>query len=304
MPGIPHEAPVELLRRNPQLASALVAAAGLAVPADSVAVVASTDMTSALPSELRADAVIVLEGPAGKMVVVVEVQTAADIDKKWVWPSYLVQARLQHRCPAVLLVICRDRATGRWARQRISCGHPGFDLVPLVIDADTTPPPDSPEASAAAAELAVLGAFTGAINLEEESGRRTVLGAIAAAGLEQDQLGTYTQLIRASASVAARRALEAMMTTEYKDDFLERFFAEGRAKGEAEGRAKGEAEGRAKGEAEGQQSMLLRILSARGFEITPDLQGRVLACADSDQLGAWAERAAVASSVDEVFAAD
>jgi hypothetical protein len=45
--------------------------------------------------------------------------------------------------------------------------------------------------------------------------------------------------------------------------------------------------------------MLLRILSARGFEITPDLRGRVLACADSDQLGAWAERAAVASSVDE-----
>jgi hypothetical protein len=277
----------------------LLAGAGLA-PADSVATVASADMTSALPSELRADAVIVLEGPAGKLVVVVEVQTAADIDKKWVWPSYLVQARLQHRCPAVLLVICRDRATGRWARQRISCGHPGFHLVPLVIDADTTPPPDSPGASAAAAELAVLGAFTGAINLEEESGRRTVLGAIAAAGLEQDQLGTYTQLIRASASVAARRALEAMMTTEYKDDFLERFFAEGRA----EGQAKGRAEGRAEGQAKGQQSMLLRILSARGFEITPDLQGRVLDCADTDQLGAWAERAAVASSVDEVFAAD
>jgi hypothetical protein len=283
---------------------ALVAAAGLAVPADSVAAVASADMSSALPSELRADAVIVLEGPAGKLVVVVEVQTAADIDKKWVWPSYLVQARLQHRCPAVLLVICRDRATGRWARQRITCGQPGFDLVPLVIDADTTPGPDSPGASAAAAELAVLGAFTGAINLEQESGRRTVLGAIAAAGLEQDQLGTYTQLIRASASVAARRALEAMMTTEYKDDFLERFFAEGEAKGLAEGEAKGLAEGEAKGLAEGQQSMLLRILSARGFEITPDLEGRVLACADSDQLGAWAERAAVASSVDEVFAAD
>jgi hypothetical protein len=115
-----------------------------------------------------------------------------------------------------------------------------------------------------------------------------VLGAIAAAGLERDQLGTYTQLIRASASVAARKALEAMMATVFKDDFLERFFAEGEAKGLAEG----------------QQSMLLRILSARGFEITPDLRGRVLACADSDQLGAWAERAAVASSVDEVFAAD
>ncbi len=263
-------------------------------------------MSSALPSELRADAVIVIEGPAGKLVVVVEVQTAADIDKKWAWPAYLVQARLQHRSPAVLLVICRDRATGRWARQRISCGHPGFDLVPLVIDAESTPPPDRPEASEAAAELAVLGAFTGAINLEEESGRRTVLGAIAAAGLEQDQLGTYTQLIRASASVAARKALEAMMTTEYKDDFLERFFAEGRAKGQAEGRAKGEAKGRVEGEAkgrvEGQQSMLLRILSARGFEITPDLEARVLACADSDQLGTWAERAAMASSADEVFA--
>lgn len=178
-----------------------------------------------------------IDGSAGKLAVVAEVQTAPDNDKRWVWPSYLLQARLHHRCPAVLLVICRDLATGRWARQP-------------------------------------------------------------AAGLERDRLGTFTQLIRASASLAARKALEAMMATVFKDDFLERFFAEGEAAGQASGMAKGLAEGRAEGEA----SMLLRMLSALGFDVPAQIRARVLGCTDLEQLGTWADRAAGAATLDEIFA--
>jgi hypothetical protein len=107
---------------------------------------AAGDLSSALPAELRADVVIVLDGQGawpgmqpGKLAVVVEVQTAPDEGKRRVWPAYLTLARAQHVSPAVLVVICRDRATGRWARRPIVTGHPGFDLLPLVIDADTMP---------------------------------------------------------------------------------------------------------------------------------------------------------------------
>ena len=304
MPGIVHEGPVELLRCNPLLAAELLNGLGVAVPSGCAAVMAAGDVSSALPAELRADAVILLEGPEGKLAVVIEVQTAPDNDKSWVWPAYLVLARAQHRCRVVLMVICRDLTTARWARQTIVTGHPGFDLAPLVIDAQTTPAPPA-QASAANAELAVLGALTGAIDLENEDGRRFVLATVAAAGLSDDRLRTYTHLIRAAASASARNALEALMTMVFKDEFIDRYFAEGRAKGEAEGRAKGEAEGRAKGEAEGrakgEAAMLIRFLAARGFDLPDSIRERVMACGNLDQLGAWADAAATAISLDEVF---
>jgi hypothetical protein len=299
MPGIMHEGPIELLRCNPLLAAALLGGLGVHVAAGGTAVMAAGDVSSALPAELRADAVILLEGPGGKLAVVVEVQSAPDKDKSWAWPAYLVLARGQHHCRAVLLVICRDLATARWARRPIVTGHPGFDLVPLVIDAQTTPTP-STLAWAVDAELAVLGALTGAIDLEKEESRRLVLATIAAAGLSDDRLGTYTHLIRAAAPASALEALEALMSTVFKDEFIERYIAEGRAKGEAEGRAKGEAEGRAKGEA----AMLLRMLAALGFDVPDGIRDRVLGCNDLDQLGAWADAAATARSLDDVFPSD
>jgi hypothetical protein len=292
MPGISHEGPVELLRRNPRLAAALLAGTGVAVPAEGAAVMAAADLSSALPAELRADAVVVLAGRAAKLAVVVEVQLARRRDKHRVWPAYLALARAQHDCPTVLLVICPDRVTGRWARRPIATGHPGFDLVPLVIDADSTPAPDDPGLTWAAPELAVLAALTGAADLDHDDARRLVLNAIAAADLDEDRLETYTRLVRAAASAAARRALEALMTTLFKDEFVDRIKAEGRAEGEAEGRAQGAA------------SMVLRILGARGFEVPGPVRDRVLSCTDPEQLEDWGGKAVTAASLEEVFAGD
>lgn len=284
MPGISHEAPIELLRRSPLLAAALLDGTGVLVPADASAVMAAGEVTSPLPAELRADAVIVLAGQDAKLAVVVEVQMSPRKDKRRVWPAYLALARAQHDCPTVLLVICPDRATGRWARRPIATGHPGFDLAPLVIDADTTPPPGAPGIPGPGPELAVLCALTGAVDLDQDSGRRLVLSVIAAAGLDEDRLETYTRLVRTAASAAARDALEALMTTVFKDDFVDRIRAEGKAEGEA--------------------TMVLRILTARGFDVPGPVRERVLSCADPAQLEKWGETAVTAASLEDVFADD
>lgn len=57
MPGIAHEAAVELLRRNPQLAAALLTSAGIQMPAGATAVMADSNLTVPEPTELRADLV-------------------------------------------------------------------------------------------------------------------------------------------------------------------------------------------------------------------------------------------------------
>jgi len=288
MPGTLHEAPLELLRRSPLLAGELLRASGVAVSADAVATAVPGDVSSA-PVELRADGVFLVGDGDSKLVVVAESQTQPDAAKPWVWSAYVALARAEHRRPAVLVVFCPGprRDTGPWARQLIRTGHPGFDLAPIVIDAAATPPPDP--AGPAAAEMAVLGCLTGAIDLDSDAARHDVLGLIAAARLQADKLRAYTHFIRVAASPAARQALEALMTFTYKDEWLDEIDAKAEARGEIKGRAEERAQ------------MVLRILAARGIAVTDGVRDRVLACADLDQLQAWADKAVTATSLGDVF---
>jgi hypothetical protein len=259
---------------------------------------AAGDLTSAIPSEFRSDGVVVLEAEKWKLAVVAESQRSQNSDKRWVWPAYVTLARAEHRCKAVLLVICPRSAkpVARWARRPIQIGHPGFELTPVVIDATNSPLPSDSEPPAA--ELAVLGALTGAIDLDRDEGRRLVLRTIAAACLEEDRLETYTCIIRAAASLAARQELEALMTTTFKDEWIDRVKAEGKAEGLAEGEARGLAEGEAKGLA----AALVRVLAARGIDVPRTVRDQIRACTDLGQLASWTDRAASARSLDEVFA--
>jgi hypothetical protein len=294
MPSISHEAPLELLRGDPRLAAVLLRGLGVPIPDGAAAAMAPSDLTASVPTELRADAVVMLSGAGGaRLAVVIEVQLRYDSRKSFSWPSYLTQVRAAHRCPAVLLVICLSTATAARCRARIATGHPGFELLPLVIDAGTTPDPNGPAAATARPELAVLAVLTGALDLSQDSARRLVLASLA--DLDESRLATYTVLVRSAISESARQALEDLMTTKFRDTFVDRLLAEGEAKGRAEGEAKGRAEGEA--------HMILRVLAARGLKVPTKIREQVLSCTDASQLETWVDRAATAVSIEEVFGA-
>ncbi len=143
----------------------------------------------------------------------------------------------------------------------------------------------------ASAELVVLAVLTGALDLGQDSTRRLVLARLA--DLDASRLATCTVFVLNAASESARQALEALMTTKFKDTFVDRLLAEGEARGKAEGEAKGEAQGEAR--------MILRVLAARGLKVPAEIRQRVLSCDDTGQLEAWGDRAATAASLDEVF---
>jgi hypothetical protein len=284
MPSVRHEAPLELLRNNPQLAAVLLSGLGVPVPPGASATMVSADLSASVPAEFRADAVVVLSGGGRpRMAVVVEVQLRYDHRKRYSWPAYLTQVRAAQRCPAVMLVICEDPATAARCRRPIRTGHPGFDLAPMVIDCYTMPGPGTQGRAAAAPELAVLGVLTGELDLDQDSARQEVLASLA--GLEDSRLAAYTVFVRSAASDSARQALEDLMTTKFKDDFVDRYLAEGRA----EGRVQAKAE------------MVLRILAVRGLRVSHKIREQVLACTDTSQLDAWADKAITAESVDDVF---
>jgi hypothetical protein len=77
--------------------------------------------------------------------------------------------------------------------------------------------------------------------------------------------------------------------THLRDDFVDGFLDQGRAEGRAQGVAQGEAQ------------LLLRFMAARGLDIPEHIRARVAECADTARLEAWADRAATATSADEIF---
>lgn len=285
-----HEALVELFRQRPSLAAELLAdQLGAAMPTYESARLEACDLTDVAPTEYRADSVVVLTD-AGRsvMAVVVEVQLRSDPQKKWSWPVYLTTLRARLKTPTMLMVLCPDPAVARRCAGPIEIGHPGWTLRPRVLGPDRVPVVTDPEEVGRSPGLAVLSAM--AHGAEPEGDR--VLSALLAGMrfFDRDQLDLYTDLVLAALSKPVRARLEELMTTagtyEYKSDFARHYFGKGRAEGRAEGEAKA----------------LLRVLAARGIDVSEAARARITECADLDQLERWLDRAVVVNSAEELFA--
>jgi hypothetical protein len=326
MPSLLHEALIELFRNRPSLAPEVLRdALGVTIPSYTRAVVNPGELTQVVPTEYRADLVVLLNRSKPVLAIVVEVQLERDPDKRWTWPAYLATLRERLRCPATLLVVTLKSSVATWCSQPIAVGPGWPPLVPCVLGPQAVPVVTDEATARKAPELAVLSA--------EAHGRGTQGLAVALAalgatvGLDESKALFYTDLVLAALSAAARKALEEMLREgyQYQSDFAKKYFgaglaegeakgkaegeakgkAEGEAKGKAEGEAKGKAEGEAKGKAEGEAKgkaeSLLTILSVRGISMPENIRQRALVCQDLEQLDAWLRKAVTAESLDEVF---
>jgi hypothetical protein len=286
MPSTLHEALVQMFRHRPSLAAELLTSAlGVDLPNYQQATLASGDLTDLVPTEYRADAVVVLtSADQPVLAVVVEAQLGRDRAKRWTWPVYLTTLRARLRCPAVLLVICVDAPTAGWCAGPIELGHPGWVLVPLVLGPDQVPVVTDVDQASRAPELAMLSAVTHARHPDGDKVLSALAGALSAVG--QPWVTLYSDVVFAVLPAAARRYLEAIMTAgtfayEYKSDFVRKYVFEGRAEGLAEA--------------------VLTNLDARGIDVPDEARARITGCTDLDQLKLWVRQAATATSIDDVF---
>ena len=60
-------------------------------------------------------------------------------------------------------------------------------------------------------------------------------------------------------------------------------------------------EGEAKGAAMGKTKALLRVLSARGLEVTENQRDQIQQCTDSDTLDRWLDRAVTVRHTDDLL---
>ncbi|AUX36429.1 hypothetical protein SOCE836_086360 [Sorangium cellulosum] len=284
MPSIAHEALVELFKNRPTLAAEMLQSAlGQRIPTFQEARVESSDLTEIVPSDRRADLVVVLVGAQQRpaMGIVVEVQLGVDPDKPYVWPVYMAQTRAQHRCPTRLLVVTTDPAMARWCSRPIHTGHPGWTLRPLVLGPEGVPVVTDAQQAKAAPEVVVLSAMA-----HGHSGVGEAIGVAflaAAAGLDEERRAVYGDLVLSSMNEAARRTLEAMMKSGYvfQSEFARSYVAKGKIEAKAQD--------------------VLAILEARGMDIPAEVRERVLASTDLAELDRWIRRAAVVGDAWELL---
>ena len=293
MPSTLHEALLEIFRHRPSLAAELLTdALGVDLPPYRSARLESGDLPDLVPTEYRADAVVVLtDTDAPVLAVVVEAQLGRDAAKRWSWPVYLATLRARLRCPAALLVVCVDASVATWCAGPISLGHPGWVLSPLVLGPDRVPvvtdagqPP----------ELVVLSAMAHSGHPDRDKIFHALFSTLAT--VDPALATLYSDIVFAALPTAARRHMEALMTAgtyEYQSDFVRRFVLQGRAEGRVEGLAEGKVEGKA--------AAVLAVLDARGITVSDDTRDRITGCANLAQLDLWIRRAATVESIDALF---
>jgi hypothetical protein len=322
MTSVAHDAMAELIRRNPELVRYLLTVAGYPVPGGPVAL---TD--SQLPAWWRgewrprfADTVLLIgphpgrsgtrdrrpwrrrpwPRPGSKLAVVAEVQTSEPSSRQRIRQhGYLANAADRHQCKAVIIALCLTDDIARSCARPFWPGQPRMRLHVIAFGPRNTPRPGTPGTEPVAAELAVIGALNGTLDLTDAAHRALVLGALALTDSELRLL--YTEFIYFTAPPQAARALEADMTTAipgYRVPFLRDAINQGLLQGREEGRELGLEQGSLTEAAR----MLWQILQARGLTTDDDIHDRIDHCVDRTQLETWAVRAVTASSVEEIFA--
>lgn len=282
MPSLTHEGLVSLFRNRPELAPELLRdALGIELPAYAEARVESADLTEVLPTEYRADLVVLLVNgkPVFGIVVEVQLELREDDRKFFTWPSYVANLRAYLECEACVLVVTPSEAVATRASRPIRLG-PGSTVSPFVVGPKAVPIVRDPEAAKRDPELAVLSAMAHGGDEPDLAVQVATAALAGAAGLDAERALLYSDLIRISLSDAARRAFEDLMATgsyQFQSDFHK------------------------KADAHGKASAVVAFLEARGIVLDEVQKRLVLACVDRDVLDRWIRRAVSISSADELF---
>ncbi|WP_394838354.1 hypothetical protein LVJ94_15750 [Pendulispora rubella] len=283
-----HEAPILLVRERPELVAELLRDwLAVVVPSHSEARVEAADFTQVFPVEFRADAVVTLRQDGQPVMgIILEVQRGEDDDKRGSWPLYNAAFHAQIRCQIALVVIAEDENVARWAAKPIMTLQAGSAFTPLVLGPSRVPVVTSEEQACRAPELAVLSALVHGKKRGLEVGRAAARAALSL-DLPGERRTLYLDLILSALAAEPRATLEIEMDLsgyKFKSETFRRQIADAQALGEAKGEARA----------------VLTVLSARKLAVSEELRAKILACTDLAVLERWIERAATASSTEDV----
>jgi hypothetical protein len=289
MPTQEHELLIELVHHRPSLVATLLAETGVTVPAYKEARLESCDLSDRIPTEYRADSVVVMVDDKPVSAVIVEVQRKYDKRKHWSWPVYLATLRARVKCPCILLVFCPDSLEARKCAAPIDMGHPGWTLHPIILGPDQVPMITDIARAIADPELTALSAV---VHGAGDQGLKVLQVLHDSHAHIREEQRSYSDLVLAllpESVVTTFKEVSVAVVDEIKHPWVRGWIAHGVAIGEAKGEARGEARA------------VLILLDNRGIPVSREAEERILTCTDQELLASWIVKAAAAESVEELF---
>ncbi|WP_225850006.1 hypothetical protein [Streptomyces sp. HPF1205] len=249
-----------------------------------------TDVTEFKVLERRVDLLLDIEGVDGtSYVLAVEAQGRKDMDKSSSWAYYAAYLQAKYRKPPVLLVVCQDESTARWAERPMDLGPPQWPtltLRPLVLGPHNLPLITDPTEVQKDVSFAVLSAMVHGRNPQVEEALRAIVSATKDA---EEAPVTFLDILELGlVGTPAAQIWEILMTmdTSMLRGSIARSLRE---------------EGQAQGQAQGQAWALLRLLEFRKVEVTAAERERITACMDPDVVERWYVRAFTAERGEDIF---
>ncbi len=290
-----HEAAHRIFQDRPELLAPVFRILGVPLPEKAAVEVLSADVTEIRPLERRVDSVLRIKPPdgSGGFLLAIEAQGRRDPDKAVSWAYYLSFLKAKYACPALLLVVCHDKATADWAAGPFRLGPEGWTALsvhPLVLGPGNVPVIISPDRAARNLALTAFSAMTHAREQEAPAILEALASALASADPESNAY--YSELLEIGlGNTPAREIWRKLMP---------RTFFPGRGTLIEQTWMEGEAQGRLLERAE----TVLLVLEKRGIDVSPEIRERVMSCTYFDELGYWVDRAFTVAKAEEIFTSE
>lgn len=249
--------------------------------------VLTTDLTEAQPLERRLDTLLRVETADGRpYLLAVESQGRKDPAKPSSWTYYLAHLHAKYGIDPVLLVVCQDESTARWAARPIRIGPPEWPSLtvrPLALGPHNVPAVTDPSVAALDVPLAAFSAITHG----KDPNAAAILEALATALKTVDEetaiiFSELTELGLGNTPAAQIwRNLMAIDLSFFRSESSQRLRAEGKAEGKAEA--------------------VVQVLEQRGITVADGVRARINGCADADTLARWLARALSVERAEELF---
>ncbi|XUL90624.1 hypothetical protein ACQ86D_31630 [Streptomyces galilaeus] len=234
----------------------------------------TTDVTETRPLERRVDTVLRIGRSNGEdFLLAIEAQSDKKEAKAASWAYCIAYLQAKYRLPVLLLVVCQDRATAKWAVGPFECGTSEWTALrtyPLVAGPENLPVITDTRTVARKLAPAVLSAVAHA--------RNPACGAILEA------IGNVLNLGNTPAGMQRKEIMSFVSYFPGRGTVRETAYLEGKAQGEARG--------------------ILFVLEVRGIPVPDSVRERITACTDPDRMDAWLERSRTVERAEDLFAED
>ncbi|MGW3628979.1 hypothetical protein ACWD7F_02235 [Streptomyces sp. NPDC005122] len=295
-----HEGSHRIFQERPEILTPVFGVLGIALPEKATVDAITTDVTETRPLERRVDTLLQV-GPSDgdPFLLAIEAQGRRDADKASSWAYYVAHLQAKYDLPVLLLVVCQDRATAKWAAGPFDCGARGWTTqrtCPLVIGPDNLPVITDRRTAAENPAMATFSALTHARSPDIDA----ILEALGRALQSMDEKSAeyYNEFLdvnlgRTPAGDKWREILSFVTYFPGRGTVRETAYLEGKAEGKAEGQAEGRVEDRA--------ALILRVLEKRGIDVPEPARELIGSCTDLDTLTLWFDRALTAASSEDLF---